>query len=210
MGKISEGIRREHGRRGGHVVAGVRRRRQQRLGADALAELPVKQAQPELCRDGQQQHRRADRRERDRLRMQDALDGAFDQLRADQQNERRHRQPREIFHPLVAVGVRVVGGLRRELEAEQRHDGACRVGEVVDGVCHDRDAPGQRAREELSRAQQGVDHDAGQTGELSVALAHGRRLGVLMIFDKKPQKKLRHENTSFKVDSGYYTPRSAG
>ena len=78
--------------------------------------------------------------------MDDLADGRLYQLRADQQDHRRHGQPRQVFDPVVAEGMSGVSGLRREAEADQRHDGAGGVGEVVDGVRRDGDAFQHRLR----------------------------------------------------------------
>ena len=129
--------------------------------------------------------------------MQNAEDGALDQLRADQQDHRRDGQSREILDPVIAVGVRVVRRLGRQLEAHQRYNGAGRVGEVVDGVRRDGDAPGERPGEKLPGAQQHVDQNTDQPGKLSVLRAHLRRLCVRRIFNKKPQKQLRHDHFPF-------------
>ena len=124
--------------------------------------------------------------------MEDLADGRFYQLRADQQDHRRHGQPRQVFDPVVAEGVPFVGGLRREAEADQRHDGAGRVGEVVDRIRRDGDAAGQRTEQEFPDKQQHVAHDAHDPGQPSICFAHRGVFGILRVADQPPHQKFRH------------------
>ena len=128
--------------------------------------------------------------------MQKLLHGRFDQLRADEQDQRRHDQPADVFHAVMPVGMLTVGGLGRHLKADERHDRACRVREVVNGVGGDGDAAAERADGELCRAEQNVADDPDPAGQPPAGGAHGKIAGLsalLNIFFEKT----RHKNTTF-------------
>ena len=69
--------------------------------------------------------------------MNDFHHRAFGQLRADNQNQRRHHQTGEVFIAGVAVGMLGVGGLLSHAEPQQRYNGRGRVGKVVHCVGND-------------------------------------------------------------------------
>ena len=184
--------------RGDRVVAAVGSGGGECGGMDALAELGVEQRHPELDTDGNCQHDHDQNRKFDRLRVQDLAERAEGQLRADDENERRDHKTGKIFIPAVAVGVLVVGGLRRQLKAEQRYDGAGRVGEVIHRVGGDGNAAAERTGQQLARKQQQIAHDADQPRQPSVGGANLRRVGILIIADKEPQQKRGHSLTSKK------------
>ena len=124
--------------------------------------------------------------------MQNFVQTVLGQLHADDQHHHRHRQTRQIFKPGVAVGVVLVGGLLRQLEADQAHNVGGRVGQVVDGVRRNGDAAEHGARDEFAREQKQVAADAHHTGHTAVSAAHGGVAGVLMVFHKKPDQGFGH------------------
>ena len=124
--------------------------------------------------------------------MQDFVQTVLGQLHADDQHHHCHRQTGQILEPGVAVGVVLIGGLFRQLEADQAHDvGGC-VGQVVDGIRRDGDAAEYGAGDELACKQQQVAEDAHHTGHAAVGAAHGGVAGVLMVFYKKPDQGFGH------------------
>ena len=100
----------------------------------------------------------------------------------------------------------IVGGLRGQTEAQQRHDGAGCVGQIVDGVGQNGDAPRKKPRKEFPGAEQHVDRNAGQPGQTAILPAYLRVAGVLIVFHEKVQEQLCHKSTSFAVYPGHYTP----
>ena len=173
-----------------HVIAAVG-------GADPPTELPVEDGHPELDQNGTDQNDDDQRRKLHGLRMQDLADRAFDQLHADDQDQNRHGQARQVFHARMAVGMLVVGRAGGQLESNERHDRAGRVRQVVDGVRRDRYAPGDRPGQKLEREQQKIADDAGHAREPAVSGADRRVGSVRGMFYKEPQQKIRHDAPSF-------------
>ena len=94
--------------------------------------------------------------------MKNFVNGCFGQLRADEQDQGCDGQAGEILDPGVPVGVRCVGGLLRQAEADKGDDGAGGVREVVDGVRRDGNRACQQADQELGEKQQQIAADADQ------------------------------------------------
>ena len=88
----------------------------------------------------------------------------------------------------MPVRVLAVGRLFGELKAEQRHNGARRVGEVIERVRGDRDAFAERSHQKLSRKQQNITKNADPPGQLSILRPDGRILRVGVVFHKQPQQ----------------------
>ena len=73
----------------------------------------------------------------------------------------------------MPVRVLAVGGLFRELEAEQRDDRRAGVGQIVKCIGSDGDRPADRARKQLERKQQKIERDAQKTAEIAVSAPDG-------------------------------------
>ena len=63
----------------------------------------------------------------------------------------------------MTVRVLAVGRLFGELKAEQRHNGARRVGEVIERIRHDRQRVHSGTDQQLCRKQQNVAADSHDT-----------------------------------------------
>ena len=157
----------QHGGSGQHIVTAVGGSGRQGRGADEGAELGVEQAHPQLHRNGADQDRRRQAGEGHRGGMQDLFHRGLAQFVTDQNDDHGHRQTGQILPPGVAVGVVGIGRLLRQLEAQQRHDGAHRVGQVVQSVRRDGNGGCQGTGDQLQRGQQQVADDARNAGELA-------------------------------------------
>ena len=206
--------RRQHRRRGDHVVAAVHGRGFQRGRADAPAHLFIKGRHPQLHADGEQQHRHGDKAELHGRGGQDLADAGTRQLHADDEDHHRDGQPRQIFDARMAVRVFVVRGLCRKPEAHQRDDAGRGVGKVVHRVGRNGDAAEQRAHRQLGRTQQHVAENAHRARQIAVSGAHPRVVHVRAVFDKAFYQKVRQSRRLFSriiqiSDSFYYTAKEA-
>ena len=86
--------------------------------------------------------------------------GGLCQLEADNDDHGGDHQTGQVFKPGVAVGVFRVGGLFRQFEANQRHNGAGRVGQVVHGVSSDGNGAGQGADNDFPEEKEEIAENA--------------------------------------------------
>lgn len=115
-------------------------------------------------------------------RFDDPFDGTLEEVEPDRNDDDRDHQAGHILHAAVPERVLVVGGLGREARPEERDHRRTRVGQVVDGIRHHRDAAGQQTDRQLHGEQQKVAHDPDRTAENAVGLPDtlvGRAPGVL-------------------------------
>ena len=84
----------------------------------------------------------------------------------------------------MTEGVILIGLLTRHTEADQRNDGRARVGEVVEGISHDRDRAADRAREHLDAEKQDVEDDTHNAAKSAVSASDGGRGGIRAVFDE--------------------------
>ena len=85
-----------------------------------------------------------------------------------------------------------IGGLCRKPEAQKRHQAAGCIGKVVDRVRLNGDAPAQKADGKLRAEEKEVAQKARKAGEQPIALTHARRVRILIVLYKQPQKQLCH------------------
>lgn len=89
----------QHGGSGDHVVAAVRRRGHQGLGADEFPQSPVEKVHPQLYADGPGQHQDKGQRKFNGRGVEDFLKAGPGQLEADDDDQRSHGQPGKVFIP---------------------------------------------------------------------------------------------------------------
>ena len=128
----------QYGTRGKDVVFRVLRGRVQRFGLNAVAELLVKRRHPQLYDHRQHKNRNQGKRELDGFGMDNSLCRGLNELNADKQYEGRHDQTRKILVTTMALRMLGVGGLARQLKAQNAHDVRTGIGKVVHGVRYDR------------------------------------------------------------------------
>ena len=129
---------RQHGACGKNIVLGILRGRMQRLGLNAIAELLVEGRHPQLNNHRKRQDCHQGKRELDRFGVDDTLKRGLHQFKANEKHERRHDKTREVLVATMAVWMLGVGGLARQLKAQHAHDIRAGIGQVVHGICHDR------------------------------------------------------------------------
>ena len=117
----------------------------------------------------------------------------LDELHADDHDDHGYSQAREVFIAPMAVGVAGIGGLARQLEAQQANHVARRVGEVVQGIGNDGDRTGNQADSSLAQAQSDIADDANDARELPVSRAHCGVLCVLVPFDEVSHQPFGHD-----------------
>ena len=140
--------------------------------------------QPQLqqhraCQNCQQHHRKLGL-----LRVQDLIKRGFQQINANDQNQRRNSQAGQVLKSGVTVGMVLVGGHFRQLEAQEGHDGAGSIGEVVHGIGCDGDRAAEGANGQFSCEKQGVAADAHQAGQ-GADLRPDTGIGVVLIVPDK-------------------------
>ena len=126
--------------------------------------------------------------------MEDLLHGGLSQLEADEHDHHRHRKAGKIFKPGVAVGMVLVRGLLGKPEAQQGHDGAGRVGQVIHGIGGDGHGARQQAHCQLSGKQQQIADDAHDSGQAANGSATPG--GVRWVFYKELQQEFGDNNPS--------------
>ena len=176
--------RQKHRRTGNNVVPAVGGGCSQRAGVDLLADLPIKNGQPQLDGDRADQHGDRHGREGNRRRRDQLSDAAAEQLDADGQDQHRHREPGEVFIPRVSERMIRIGRTRRHPEAEQADDAGCRVGQVIHRVRRDGNAAAERADRKLCGKEQKVADDADCAGKAAVGVADVRRCKIVPVLDE--------------------------
>ena len=78
----------------------------------------------------------------------------------------------------------LIGLLSCHAEADQGDDGRAHVGEVVEGVSHDRDRSADRAREHFDAEKQDVQNNPHNSAKSAVSTAHGGRRGIRGVLNK--------------------------
>ena len=184
--------RREHRRRRNAVGEAVRCGGLHGHRVDFSADAPVIQAHVEFHAHGNREDHRRQGAEIHCLRVQHLLERRLRQLRAHQQDQPRHDQPRDIFHPSVAEGVLRVWLFPRETEAQQRHHRRARVREVVECVRRDGDRAADRPGKELPHKEHEVQRDAHHPAQLAIGAAHGGICDIVAVFDKQVGQKCNH------------------
>ena len=185
---------REDRRRGDDIVSRVHGRGLEGLRGDGAPEAPVERRHPELDRHRAHEHDDHGRPELGGLGAHDLLDGGADQVDADGAYQDGDDEARQVLVAAMAVGVVLVRGPARELEAEQAHHVARGVGEVVDRVGDDGDRAGHEPDGALPHAEQDVADDAGDARHEPVARAHRGVPRVIRVGDKRPYQPARHAN----------------
>ena len=80
---------------------------------------------------------------------------------------------------MVAVGL-----LTRHTEADQGDDRGARVGEVVEGISHDRDRAADDASKKLDGEKQDVQNDSHDAAKSAVSTSHHGRRGIRAVLDE--------------------------
>ena len=107
------------------------------------------------------------------MRGDDAADAAFEQLKPHDENQRADAKRAEVLDAPVPEGMLTVNGLLGNADADERHNAACRVGQVVDRVRRDCQRAGQRADNDFRQRKQNVRPDANSGRERPQPLADG-------------------------------------
>ena len=85
----------------------------------------------------------------------------------------------------MTVGVMLVSGLFCQLEADEGHNGAGGIGEVVHGIRHDGHRPGDRTYNQLPDTQKRIANNACDAGQSSNARPDSGVLPILMVFTNR-------------------------
>ena len=176
------------------VIAAVGGGGHQGGGIDHHAQLGVEPAEPELDGDGAHQNGNGDPLQFHGGGVQDLTDGGLGQLIADDEDQARHGKAGQILEPGVAEGVVLVGGLLRQVEAQQGHDGGAGVGEVVHGVGGDGHGTGQSAHRQLQGKEQKIADNAHNTRQPTGGGTGFFAFHALVLPDKGTQKKISHSD----------------
>ena len=181
---------RDHGRDedgggGDHVVSRVDGGGREGLGVNLAPQAVVERRHPQLHQHRGDEHHNDGGAELGGLGVEDLLDGGAQQVEADRAHQHRDHEPRQVLVAAVPVGMLLVRGAARELEAKQAHHVARGVGEVVDGVGHDGDRAGEKPHGSLAQAERHVADDARDAGEKAVAGAHRWVGRLLRIWDER-------------------------
>ena len=103
----------------------------------------------------------------DRLGVQDLPHRGIDELEADGADHDSDDKARKVLEAAMAIGVAFICRPACKLEADQGHDAACRIGEVVHGVGDDGDRACDEADRALAESKQDVEDDAYERGSVS-------------------------------------------
>ena len=123
---------------------------------------------------GEDQHGDGERVEVSRRRGGYLADRLPGELYADGNDEHGDGHAGQVLEATVTVWVALVGGAACQLEANEAHDIARGVREVVEGICSDGDRAYHEANNTLGRAQEQVETYANRAGEKSVGTARPR------------------------------------
>ena len=124
--------------------------------------------------------------------MQNLLHRALHEFNAHIDNQKRDQKPGDILQPRVTKRVLLVGGFRRQLEAEQRHNRRAGVREIIHSVGQHRHAAKQQPHAHFGKREQQIDADPDQPAEPAVPLPHLRVLHISGILYEMPHQKIGH------------------
>ena len=100
-----------------------------------------------------------------------------------------------------------VGRFAGDFKAQQSNHRGAGVGKVVDRIGSDGDAVEQQSDQRLYQKEKDVGKHAHHRSQNTVALAHLRLLGLLVVGNKVPNQKLYHENSSSLFGSLGWSPQ---
>ena len=139
----------QHDACGDDIVAAVLGRGFDGLGFDHAADLAVKEALPELCQNGNDEHNEGDGREGVFLRREDFLNGRHAELKPEENDDERDDDARKILDARVAERVLFIRRLTCHFKADERDNGRAGICEVVDGIGRDGNTVKNRADDNL-------------------------------------------------------------
>lgn len=164
------------------------------LRADAVPQLPVKSAHPQLHADGQDEDEQGDGLKIQRFRVQDLADGFLKEREAHLNDQKSHNQGGDVFDPPVSEGMFLIGGFFRELDADQTDDRRAGIGEIVEGVGCDGDAVQGGPDDKFCGKKKSIAQNTHKAGEHTVGCPHGKAVRLLIIFYKMLYQKISHRN----------------
>lgn len=139
----------QHDACGDDIVAAVLGRGFDGLGFDHAADLAVKEALPELCQNGNDEHNEGDGREGVFLRREDFLNGRHAELKPEENDNERDDDARKILDARVAERVLFIRRFTCHFKADERDNGRAGICEVVDGIGRDGNTVKNRADDNL-------------------------------------------------------------
>ena len=177
---------------GDDIVAAVGGGSGQGDGADALAQGAEEGAHPQLDAQGGNQHPQGNGGSLNGLRVKDLLERGLCQFQTDDQNQGCYHQPGQVLIPGMAVRVLPVGRPPCQLKTGKGHDGGTGVGQIVHGVGHNGDGPGQKPCNELTKEEENVAQNPRDPGHFSDGGMDRRILRILIILYKQAKQQRGH------------------
>ena len=191
ISRDQRGDKYERGRRA--IAQTVCRRGFERGGVDELADLTVKEEQPDLDEDRraeQDQGRRADRRQ---YGFDDLIDRRFQKFESNDDDDHIDDKAGHVFEPTVTLRVFLIDGLAREPYTDERDDGRACVGDIVERVGDDRHRRRQNTERKFACEQKYIQKYARKPRERGVSAANGGGVGIGVFADEKSYQKFRHK-----------------
>ena len=186
--------RQQHHQRGHDVGKTVKSRGRKHRRPDFPPDRAVEEKHPELDRNRRNQRRNHPRRHLDRFRIPDPLRRTLQKVQTDRNDDHCDHQPGDILHPPVPEGVFIVGRLRGEFEADQRHHRGAGIREVVDRVRHHSDTAGEQSGRHLDAEEQRIAETADPPGRHAAALPDLRVVRTFSFPGHPPQQKFRNHH----------------
>ena len=107
-----------------------------------------------------------------------------DQFCRDDEDDDGDQERRDGFGAPMPEGVFLIGGFFAHFEADDGDDVASAVGEVVEPVRRDGNGARNRADDDFSCGEQGIEHDPEDPGVAAAACADGG-IGRVVFFMQK-------------------------
>lgn len=151
---------------------------------NGFAEASVKQEHKELDSDRNTQDKQY---EQGNVRFGGAKDlfrRLHDQFRRHDENDDRDQERCHGFGAPMPERMFLVGRLFAHFKADDGHDVAAAVGEVVESVCRDGNGARNRAHNDFARRKQGIEHDPEDPGVPSAPCADGRIVRIIFFMQE--------------------------
>ena len=180
--------------RGNNIITAVLTGSHQHRRVDSAADIDVERAHPQLNQHGYGKNPHQHRRERYGSRMQNAVERGFEELEADQNDDERDDQSRDVLGASVAERMLRIRLLAGNLEADNGNQAGQTVRQVVECVRRDGNRPCKQTNDQLERKQEQVACQSDRTGQHAEFFTHPRIAGVFRIADENMDKCVCHRS----------------
>ena len=126
--------------------------------------------------------------------MQNAVERGFEKLEADQNDDERDDQSRNVLGTSVAERVLRIRLLAGNLEADNGNQAGQTVRQIVECVRRDGNRPCKQTNDQLERKQEQVACQSDRAGQHAEFFTHLRIAGVFRIADENMDKCVCHSS----------------